>query len=72
MRNFHKAWAAYIRGNVVSDHAALIIKTFLMAVLAEGQRHDKIDELQESPESHAKVDIADLSINRIHQLLNDL
>ena len=70
MRNFHKAWAAYLRGNVVSDHAARIIKNFLLAVLAEGHHHDKIDEVQDTTEADAKVVVGDLSIARVHELLN--
>ena len=62
IRNFHKAWAAYIRGNVVSDHASRIIKNFLLAVLAEGQHHDKIDDVQDAKEPDSKLVLGGLTI----------
>ena len=37
VRCHRKAWRKYVRGNIVSDFAARIIKIFLLAVMAEGK-----------------------------------
>ena len=69
-RNFHTAWSSYIRGNVVSDHSARIIKNFLLAVLAEGRHHDKIDEMHDTKEEEERSVLGNLTIDKIHQILN--
>jgi hypothetical protein len=43
-RSFRRSWRHYIDGNIVSDHAAKIIKNFLLAVFAEGRQQDDSDE----------------------------
>jgi len=70
IRNFHKAWAHYIRGNVVSNHASRLVTNFLLAVLAEGRHHDKVDEVDEAAPPDMKVELAELSLARVHQLVN--
>ena len=70
IRNFHSAWVTCIRGDIVSDHAARLIKNFLLAVLAEGRHHDKIDEVEKAAPPDMQVELAELSLARVHQLVN--
>ena len=58
-------------GNVVSVHAAHLIKNFLLAVLSEGQHHDKADDVNdEAAQADMNVELAELIIAQIHRLLN--
>ena len=70
-RNFRLAWKTYVRGRVVSRHAAKIIQNFLMAVCAQGRNHDKEDD--DDADTTHNVDeepVGTVTVNRIHDIID--
>jgi len=68
VRDWRLSWRTYLAGNIVSDHAARIIKNFLLGTLAEGRHHEDSDG-----EDAEKLDVISLgqptSTERIHELI---
>ena len=68
IRSFRRAWRQYLEGGIVSDHAAKIIKNFLLAVLAEG-RHQDDREDKDAQDLEPEVPLSATSPERIHELI---
>ena len=73
MPSWAGSWGRYIRGNVVSEHAARLIKRFLSLTLArssyKGQDSDDDAESgKEDMEGHGAVPVK-LNLDEMHQIL---
>jgi len=68
VRDWRVSWRTYLAGNIVSDHAARIIKNVLLGTLAEGRRDDDSDG--EEVDKNNDVSIGhSTSTERIHELI---
>ena len=69
-RSYAASWAWYVRGNVVSRHAAKIIVQFMAACSGSSKRtEDKYEDAKE--DASAKVlPNSDLALQRVHDILD--
>ena len=57
-------WDAYVRGHVVSDTAAQLIKSFLLKTLAASGSHENDDDHSEADKSDEDADMQPLKLSR--------
>ena len=68
-RNMAKAWSTYIRGNVVSRHAARII-TQMMAACSTGQHRRGFQSAEgQEPDTGHEVGYNHMSLQRVHRII---
>ena len=71
VRNMRQAWKTYVRGHIVSRHAARIIQNFLMAVCAQGRNHDKEDEQDvEKAQQVEEMPLGTVTVDRVHEIID--
>ena len=75
MPSWASSWARYIRGNVVSEHAARLIRRFLSLTLARsggdgGQSDDDGEPELDGLDGHA-ADPLKLSLDEMHKIIRD-
>ena len=69
-RSFRRTWKSYIRGRVVSDHGAKIIKNFLLSVMAEGRHYEDDPKDDEKDASEDDTPLPGTSVQRIHEIID--
>ena len=68
-KSHRRAWRQYVRGQIVSDYPARIIKNFLLAVMAEGKDDNKEQEVTPDDEPEERLSNI-LTLDRIHALIS--
>jgi len=73
MPSWASSWSRYIRGNVVSEHAAKLIRRFLSLTLARSsydgrESDDDAESGKENMEGHG-ADPVKLKLDELHQIL---
>ena len=69
-RSYAMAWSTYIRGNVVTRHAARLITQFMAACCGTTKNHDNEDEPDEGPGKHHNIPDNTLPLERVHNILD--
>lgn len=70
VRNYSRAWTTYVRGQVVSRHAARLIRQFMAACCGKSTGRDEPDEA----ELKGPINLPEnsVSLERVHRLLDSL
>ena len=70
IRSYAQAWSNYVRGNIVSKHAARLITQFMAACCGTSSRNDDMAE----PTQRGTEGLPDnsVSLGRVHRLLDSL
>ena len=70
VRSYSRAWTNYVRGQVVSQHAARLIRQFMAACCGKSTGRDEPDEA----ELKGPIDLPEnsVSLERDHRLLDSL
>ena len=71
-RSFKASWTWYIRGHVVSKHAARIIVQFMAANCGRSTSVDKQDDCKDEESKKEAWPSNALSLSRIHKLLDGM
>jgi hypothetical protein len=65
------AWKTYVRGNIVSESAALLIRNFLSACIAYTGQEDDEDE-DKTKDKEFICSQLPLSVNNVHNIIDDM
>ena len=71
-RSVAMAWRTYIRGNVVTRHAARIITQFMAACCGSSTRQDGEDVQEQGDQTRADIPNNFLPLSRVHALLDHM
>jgi hypothetical protein len=68
---YRAAWKTYVRGNIVSESAALLIRNFLSACIAYTGQEDDEDE-DKTKDKEFICSQLPLSVNNVHTIIDDM
>ena len=68
---YRAAWKDYVRGNIVSESAALLIRNFLTACIAYTGQEDDEDEAKTKDKQFICSQLP-LSVNNVHSIIDDM
>ena len=69
-RSYAMAWRTYIRGHVVTRHAARLITQFMAACCGTTKSHDNEEEPNEGPGIQHNIPNNTLPLERVHNILD--